>query len=105
MGVISNGPPFTALSVVNTPQIGHVEEISEAPLINVTPPPRITRQLGARNGGTIGENAIDSAYPDAGRQRLPHQFIPRHPMNVTPYDKNIDPTVKIPGVFVGSPLG
>lgn len=104
MGVISNGPPFTAMSVVNTPPIGHVEEISMAPLIDVTPPARITRQLGARNGDTIGEMAIDAAYPDAGRQRLPHQYIPRVPRNVTPYDKNIDVTVKVPAVFVGSPI-
>lgn len=104
MGSPSNGPPFTALSVVNTWQIGHVETLDEASHLPVTPPDRITRQLGARNGGTIGENALDGANPDAGRSYIPHQFIPRVPKNVTPYDKNIDVTIQVPGVFVGMPL-
>ena len=68
-------------------------------------PGRIHRFMRDKNGGNIGPNfQLDGAYPNYDRGYIPHQYIPRHPQNVTPYDKTIDPTVTVPAVFVSNPI-
>lgn len=67
-------------------------------------PSRIMRFMRSKTGGTIGENQLDAANPDYGRGYIPHEYIPRRPVTVTPYDKNIDVTTTIPAIYVGDPL-
>lgn len=81
--------------------------VAEDSYVHMFPDPlpgRITRIKRADNAGTIGEGQLDAAWPDFGRGYIPHQYIPRHPVSVTPFDKTIDVTVTIPGVFVADPL-
>lgn len=78
-------------------------------LLNMGPAPdRIDRETYAADAGKIGVGAGPdgiAGWPyDGNALLIPHQYIPRVPITVTPFARTIDTGVTIPAPTVGGPV-
>lgn len=76
--------------------------------LNLGPAPnRIDRGTTAREAGAILPSAPAGivGWPyDGNALMIPHQYIPRYPITVTPFARTIDTGVTIPSVGIGEPI-
>lgn len=81
----------------------HADELETGPI-----PSAILRQTTARNAGTISAASprvgmVGWPY-DGNFLRIPHQYIPRTPITVTPFVRTFDQSVTIPSIYIGGPV-
>lgn len=65
-------------------------------------PDMIDRATPAANAGGIDGHVSGWPY-DGNALLIPHQSIPRRPITVTPFVRNIDTGVTIPSISIGDP--